>query len=358
MPRVAGLDLGTLSLDVCGLDNGRLFLDATWPTAEILASPRALLDALQADGPLDLLTGPSGYGLPLRQIRDVSDDELRLAFLAPPGERGGIGGLRALTRDLERAGLPLVFTPGVIHLDTVPAHRKLNRVDLGTADKVCAAALAIADQGARRGRAPEQVSLVLLELGGAFTAGLAVARGQIVDGLGGSGGPVGWRAAGALDAEVAFLAGEVTKATIFQGGVVTVTAHDAALESVALAGYVEGAARAIQALLGAAPEADEIVLSGRMAAVPAVREALMAALRELSCTAPVAGGAVRLLAGFAVRAKQGAQGAALLADGLAGGAHRALVERLRIREAKGTVLDHLHVISPAAARRRLGLSDA
>ena len=68
-------------------------------------------------------------------------------------------------------------------------------------------------------------------------------------------------------------------------------------------------------------------------------------------------GDVRPLAGFAAHAKQGAQGAALVADGLAGGTHQRLVERLRIREAKGTVLDHLHVISPAAARRRLGLPD-
>ena len=113
--------------------------------------------------------------------------------------------------------MPLWFTPGVIHLDTVPRHRKLNRVDLGTADKVCAAALAIADQGGRRERAPAEVSFMLLELGGAFTAGVAVERGRIVDGIGGTSGPIGWRAAGALDGEVAFLAGEVTKAMLFPG---------------------------------------------------------------------------------------------------------------------------------------------
>jgi predicted butyrate kinase (DUF1464 family) len=66
-------------------------------------------------------------------------------------------------------------------------------------------------------------------------------------------------------------------------------------------------------------------------------------------------GPVRLLKGFAAQAKQGAQGAALVADGLSGGRNAALVDRLRIREARGTVLDHLVVISPATARRRLGL---
>jgi predicted butyrate kinase (DUF1464 family) len=64
---------------------------------------------------------------------------------------------------------------------------------------------------------------------------------------------------------------------------------------------------------------------------------------------------VRRLEGFARVAKTAAQGAAILADGLAGGRWAVLVERMRIREAAGTVLDHLVVISPAEARRRLGL---
>ena len=349
MPRVAGIDPGTLSLDVCGLDDGRLFLDATWPTAELLADPAPLIDALLGAGPIDLVVGPSGYGLPLRPARDVSDDELRLAFLAPAGEEGGVVGLRSLARRLDAAGMPLCFTPGVIHLDTVPRHRKLNRVDLGTADKVWAAALAIADHCSRRARAPAEASLVLLELGGAFTAGIAVERGQIVDGLGGSSGPIGWRAAGALDGEVAFLAGATTKAMVFRGGVESVIGHDPSLASVALDAYLEGAVRAARQLQSAAPGADEIVLSGRMASDPAVRDALAPALAKL--------GDVRPLTGFAGQARQAAQGAALMADGLAGGSQRYLVDRLRIREATGTVLDHLHVITPAAARRRLGLRD-
>lgn len=350
MPRVAGIDPGTLSLDACGLDRGRVFLDATWPTAELLRDPSPLVDALLQHGNLDLVVGPSGYGLPLRLARDVSDEELRLAFLAPPGESGGIGGLRTLTRRLDAAGLPLMLTPGVLHLETVPRHRKLNRVDLGTADKVCAAALGISEQGRRRGRAPEDVSFVLLELGGAFTGGIAVDRGRIVDGLGGSSGPMGWRAAGALDGEVAFLAGAITKATIFDGGVDRIVREQPALRTVAVEAYVEGAARAARQLLTAVPDADEILLSGRHATEPAIRERLAVTLGDAR--------EVRLLGGFAATAKQGAQGAAIMADGLAGGQYRALVDRLGIREAKGTVLDHLFVISPAAARRRLGLDGA
>ena len=59
----------------------------------------------------------------------------------------------------------------------------------------------------------------MLELGGAFSAALAVDGGRIVDGLGGSAGPIGARACGALDAEVAYLLGAaLSKRTVFSGG--------------------------------------------------------------------------------------------------------------------------------------------
>src|SRR3989454_2056070 len=181
MPRVIGIDPGTVSIDLCGLENGTVFLDRSFPTAAALADPGAFVAVLTDAGPLDLIAGPSGYGLPLVRAREATEEDLRLAFLAAEGEAGGIGGLRALARALARSGLPVVFTPGVIHLPSVPAHRKVNRVDMGTADKVCATALAIEQQARRTGRPVDSVSLVLLELGGAFTAAVAVERGQIVD---------------------------------------------------------------------------------------------------------------------------------------------------------------------------------
>src|SRR5881396_562531 len=169
MPRVIGIDPGTVSIDLCGLDNGRLFLDRSWPTAEALADPAPFVAELDAAGPLDLVVGPSGYGVPITRVQDITEEALRLAFLAAPGETGGIGGLRNLVRALARTALPVVLTPGVVHLPTVPAHRKVNRVDMGTAEKVFAVALAVSDQARRLGSPLSSVSLVLLELGGAFT---------------------------------------------------------------------------------------------------------------------------------------------------------------------------------------------
>lgn len=347
MTRVVGIDPGTLTIDVCGIADGQLYLDRGWPTADALSNPARLIEFLTASGYPDLIVGPSGYGLPVTRAVDATENELRLAFLAPSDETGGIGGLRGLARKLAGSGLPVVYVPGVIHLDTVPVHRKLNRVDLGTADKLCATVLGIRDQCERRGLTPNGASFILIELGGAFTAGVAVERGQVVDGIGGTSGPIGWRAAGALDGEVAYLAEQVTKAALFQGGVTSFLDRDPARRSVAIEAYVEGAVKAVRQLRCSAPSAEEILLSGRHAGDTEIRDRMAADLGDI--------GPTRQLAGFAAQAKQGAQGAALLADGLAGGANRDLIDRLRIREAGGTVLDNLLFVSPAEARRRLGI---
>jgi predicted butyrate kinase (DUF1464 family) len=362
VPRVIGIDPGTVSIDVCGIDEGRVFLDESFPTRQALADPKGFVALLESRAPVDLIAGPSGYGLPLRYARDLTETDIRLAFLARDNDSGGIGGLRSLARALAASELPVVFTPGVIHLPTVPAYRKVNRVDMGTADKVCAAALGVHDQAKRRACEITDVSLILLELGSAFSAAVAVERGQIVDGLGGSSGPIGARAAGALDGEVAYLAGSVSKRMVFEGGAAAVTndsddddiewlaAPSTASAKTAWFAYIEGAVKGVATLRVSAPSAREVVISGRMAAVDRVRDELA---RRLATVAPEL--MVHRLRGFSSRAKQGAQGAALVADGLAGGREAEIVSVTGIQRASGTALDHLVVIQPALARIRLGI---
>jgi len=117
--------------------------------------------------------------------------------------------------------------------------------------------------------------------------------------------------------------------------------------------FMEGVVKTVAMLLVSAPSAREVVLSGRVAAIERVQVDLA---RRLSTVAPRV--AVQHLRGFARTAKQGAQGAALVADGLAGGPEDELVSTMGIRRASGTVLDHLILISPATARHRLGIRDA
>lgn len=347
MPRVAGVDPGTVSFDLCVLHDGEPVVEQAFETGALSHDSGPLLQALARHGPYDLVYGPSGYGLPLLAAGEVGERELAEMVLVRPDEGRadtGIGGMRSLLRALARSGMPVVFGPGVIHLPSVPPHRKYNRIDLGTADKVCVAACAIVDQSVRRTIALSETSMVLLELGGAFSAALAIDGGQIVDGLGGSSGPLGMRAAGALDGELAYLLGSALhKQTLYTGGALDPTgaANVGDLETLwsspahaeGWMALLEGSAKAVRSLLVSVPAPREIVVSGRLASLPELVAALASSLCDV---APV----IALPSG---RASAAAHGSALLADGLAGGASAPLAEVLRLREASGTALDHLRV---------------
>ncbi len=347
MPRVAGIDPGTVSFDLCVLQDGEAVVEQVFETGSLSSDSGPLLDALARHGPYDLIYGPSGYGLPLVAAADVGERELAEMVLVRPDEsraEAGVGGMRSLLRALASSGLPVVFGPGVIHLPSVPRHRKYNRIDMGTGDKVCAAACAIFDQSARRAVTVDETAMILLELGGAFTAAVAIDGGQIVDGIGGSSGPLGVRAAGALDGEVAYLLGPaIRKNTLYSGGALD---PDGTLDITDLEGVwssparaegwsalLEASVKAVRALTVSVPAPHEIVVSGRLARLPALIATLASSLEAI---APV----IALVPG---RASAAARGGALLADALAGGRNAPLAEALKLREAGGSVLDYLRV---------------
>lgn len=347
MPWVAGVDPGTVSFDLCVLRDGEPVVEQVFETGPLSQDSGPLLQALARHGPYDVVYGPSGYGLPLLAAAQVGERQLAEMVLVRPDEahaETGIGGMRSLLRALARSSLPVVFGPGVIHLPSVPSYRKYNRIDLGTADKVCAAAYAIVDQSARRALALPETSMVLLELGGAFSAALAIEGGQIVDGLGGSSGPLGVRAAGALDGELAYLLGSaLRKQTLYTGGALDPTGSvnlgnletlwSSPAHAEGWTALLEAISKAVRSLVVSVPAPQEIVVSGRLASVPELVAALASSLRDV---APV----IALVPG---RASAAAYGAALLADGLAGGPNAELVDVFRLREARGTALDHLRV---------------
>lgn len=351
MSRVIGIDPGTVSFDLCGLEDGRVFLDTTIPSAEIGANPQILVDALQAAQPLDLVIGPSGYGLPWVSIEEFGEQELFLFILADERERNQVsvlGGMGQMIALLKTSGLPVQFMPGVIHLPTVPEHRKANKIDMGTADKLCCLALGIMDQARRHHIAYNATSFIYVEVGGAYTAVMTVQAGQVVDGLGGSSGGPGFYSLGAMDGELAYLLGKFPKSVLFSGGVAAMTGQPALSPEAALdlretvpaarrawEALFEGVKKSVAAEMAVVPNVREILLSGRLCRIPAVREELA---DRLSRFAPV-----HRLSGIARVAKEAAQGAALIADGMAGGQYASLVETMRLKEASGTVLDYLHI---------------
>src|SRR5437764_3837394 len=149
MPRVAGVDPGTVSFDLCVLQDGEPVVEQVFETGSLSEDSAPLLHALDRYGPYALVYGPSGYGLPLVAAADVGERELAEMVLVRPDETradAGVGGMRSLLRALAGSEVPVIFGPGVIHLPTVPRHRTYNRIDLGTAAKGCAAACPVADQ--------------------------------------------------------------------------------------------------------------------------------------------------------------------------------------------------------------------
>jgi len=329
--RVAGTDPGTTSLDLLILQDGQVFDQCRLSPQQIQADPASPPRWLAERGPLDLAAGPSGYGLPLVRAADCTERDLLLMNLVRPDERGrgGVVGFRALLESFCRSTLPVIFLPGVIHLPSVPSHRKSNRIDLGTADKLCVAALALAQRCARLQCAFGDYRGCVVELGSAFTACLVLDQGRIVDALGGTSGPCGWASGGAWDGETAYLFGPLGKRDLFAGG-----ARDLAERDVGERALREGLVKAVAGLRACTAFA-EIVLSGRL--LETQPELAGRIEQDLARLAPV----VRLESLPGAWVKHAAQGAAVLADGLAGGGWAALVEHMQLRQAAGTVLDWL-----------------
>jgi predicted butyrate kinase (DUF1464 family) len=334
MVRVAGTDPGTSSLDVLVLEDGAVRDQCRFAPDDLRADAALPVRWLEQRGPFDLVAGPSGYGLPLVRAADCTDRDLALMSLVRPDDRGhaGVAGFSAVVRAFRASGLPVVFLPGVIHLPTVPAHRKINRIDLGTPDKLCVAALA-----------PDHFRGCVVELGTAFTACVVLDDGRVVDGVGGSGGPCGWASPGAWDGETAYLLSPLAKRDLFAGGAGSVP-HAVTGQ----AWFRESLVRAVAGLQAVTPFED-ILFSGRLLEVePGVAVTVAADLGRL--------GRVTWLESLpGAWVKRAAQGAAVLADGLAGGRYAPRVERLALRAAAGTVLDGLRHPRAAEVRARFGV---
>jgi predicted butyrate kinase (DUF1464 family) len=336
MHRVAGCDPGTSSLDILALDDNGVVGQVRIEPDELRADPTLPVQWLRETGPFDLIAGPSGYGLPLVRAADCTDAQLDLVSLVRPDERGaakGVGNFSAVARAFRDSGLPVVFLPGVIHLPTVPAHRKLNKIDLGTPDKLCVAALALAQHDSDE-------PACVVEFGTAFTAIVVLKGRQIVDGLGGTSGAIGPKSAGAWDGEAAYLLSPLAKADLFRGGVADAPDRDTGKQA-----FRESFIKAVFGLLNV-HDFQDVYYGGRLLQTDS--DLVQQALGEL----PTSYFRLRYAGDLpGAWVKHAAQGAALVANGLAGGAFAKLVDSLRLREASGTVLDWLTYPRAAEVRR-------
>jgi predicted butyrate kinase (DUF1464 family) len=328
MSRVVGTDPGTSSLDLLLLDHGQVRDQARLSPDLMRDEPDRLTRLLESWRPIDLIAGPSGYGLPLIRGSDIDETAIDRMALVRPDERGrdqGVVGFRSWVRALIGTGLPLVFLPGGIHLPTIPRHRKAGAIDHGTADKIAVAALAVWMHRDHPDRDAEP-TFAVVEIGTAFSAILVVSGGAVVDTAAGTRGPLGLKSGGGWDGEAAYWRSPLRKADLFRGGKDDLgpLGNDAFRESL----------RKHAAGLRAVTPFATIYLSGAGWNRPEVAALTRQALDGLGQPIPLPS-----LPDAWV--KHAAQGSALIADGLLGGPRAELVASLRLREATGSLLDHL-----------------
>lgn len=325
MVRVVGCDPGTSSLDLLLLVDGWVEDQARFTPEDMRSDPDAMIRTLRRWDPLDLIAGPSGYGLPLVQAKHLKESDLDLMSHVRPDERGvsaGVVGFRGWVRAIVESGLPAVFLPGGIHLSSIPAHRKRNTIDLGTADKVAVVALALRVESQATGNSLSASRFAVVEVGSAFTAVLVVAGGQLVDAAAGTRGPIGMMSGGCWDGEVAYALSPISKADLFRGGVADLGEHGPAAFQESLRKHVAG--------LCAVTQFDKIYVSGAGLDHSVIAAAVSSALEGL-------GDVARLPSLPGAWVKHAAQGSALIADGLAGGSNIDVVESLDLRRAEGTI---------------------
>ncbi|MFI5340843.1 MAG: DUF1464 family protein [Candidatus Methylomirabilales bacterium] len=124
---------------------------------------------------------PSGFGIPVTRAGEILDQDIVEMTLQP--SRPIADKLGKFLAEARRRPLRAFCIPGVKLLPTVPPHRKVNRLDLGTSDALCAAAWAIHCLEAT-GRAHAACDFLLLHTRIDSRSLLVVQGGRIVDGMG------------------------------------------------------------------------------------------------------------------------------------------------------------------------------
>ena len=351
--RALGIDPGTKNFDLCCIENDadNMVLDKSI-SSEVVTNEPSKVFKMIADAEADVIVGPSGYGLEFKHISQFTKEDVALTTLDKIGDVDipVLSGLRKLLWMMKEAGLNAYSAPGVVLFPTIPLHRKVNKIDMGTADKTCVTAYAIWDQAKEHGISYNETSLICIEMGFGYNAAMAVENGQIIDAIGGTifPGP-GYLTLSQMDGELAYLLGEFSKLKLFEGGATFIAEHkileledfcaniDKDKYQLAWQSLIEGIVKAVAMLQTSfKKQPREIILTGRLSRVKRLRidlEKVLSEKFEVSVRRPVHN--------FAKEAKDVAQGTTLVANGIADGKYKQLVKVMKIKEAKGTVLDYI-----------------
>ncbi|MEM0491921.1 MAG: DUF1464 family protein [Acidilobaceae archaeon] len=363
--KVLGIDPGTRSFDLVLVEDGRVLWEYSIDTATIAFKPDALIDVISRLD-IDYIVAPSGYGVPvtfgdevLNPQRFIVELLLLSSFsdLARSLELKIMGGYvyqslaNTVSILIDRYKGRVLFIPAVIHLPTVPWYRKINKVDMGTVDKLAATLIAIDYVSRRENIDYDNVSIINVEVGYGYIGVVAVRGGKIVDGIGGSYASIGLLTTGALDLEVACGVREWNRWDVWSGGVYELVEEKDLDEIIRRAeqgeskmieyveAIVENIVKDIARELVVTPKTTIITLTGRYVRNKKILDMIRDKIRDVEVTT------VNGIRG-ATRVKEAAQGYAAIGEGVVGEYYRKLVEHTEINKACGTVADY--IIHPRA----------
>ncbi len=341
--KILGIDPGTVSFDLCLLEDREVRFEESIPSTVVAERPEDMAEKCLSLKP-SVLIAPSGYGLPNRRLSELSEREMFELTLVREGESVPVlDGMKKFFAIVGEASLEGLFLPGVIQLPTVPRWRKFNTIDMGTADKMCLGALSVELVSQKKGVAYSEVNHIVVELGGGYNCVITIEKGRIINGIGGTlfPGP-SFMNAGAMDGEIAYLLGGFEKTLLFQGGASYLTGveslpmEDFARESYpeAFNAFIEGVLFAVCSQRALSPSR-EIYLSGRLTKYENIYNPLKVCLEELGYT-------VSPLPTLSDKSKAAAQGYAMVGNGLYGGYYEPLVKHMMIDKAEGSVTDYVY----------------
>ncbi len=328
--RACGIDPGTSRWGFYAFEESETILDRSIQTSDWNAIQNQLEELYHMN--LDVVAAPSGYGLPLKLLRETSNFEQELITLWSGEGRIGIKKSLEILKDIS---CNVFVIPGVKHLSSVPAHRKINRLDLGTPDKVCTVAYSMDLLQNELNIPYRDMNFILVELGAGFNAFLRIMNGTIVDGIGGSNASFGCRSGGALDSEVAYLIGQIRKKNVFEGGILSGVEnfldfkHLKQKTPILWSTFIEAIIKDIARLDAIGPGNNLVVLSGNLTRDSTIVEYIQSVISQKT---------VKCLP-MIYEASHAAVGAAYIAEGLQKGKYKGLVTILGLQNSSGTSID-------------------
>jgi len=359
--RAAGIDPGTKTFDLVVLENDRVVHEERFETPVIAKNPALLLNKLNSLN-IDYIVAPSGYGVPVHNGGEVRDPrrftvEVLLLSSEELVEKGVLLGepgiwvydaLAKITTEIIRIyGERALFTPGVIHLPTVPLHRKINKVDMGTADKLASTFLAVYEYYSKEGLDFKNINFTLLELGYGYYSVIAVKEGKVVDGVGGTSASTGTLTAGSIDLEVVAGVGRWERWDVFHGGILDYSGiydFNELLRKARMSEepyttlinhFIECVAKDLKKTLLSTPKSETVVATGRLSKIRELLELIKERLVDLEIST------LKGLQGANI-SKESAQGYAAIGSGLAGvECFREVLLQMEVNGSCGTSVDYM-----------------